>query len=83
MHYFVELLFGKDRNTSCSKSGYTHLRNLAKYIAEHGLFVNHLGSSVNIAAFGNQRIETALDDQLKNEISLHNQKVKRKSASAM
>ncbi|KAJ4432754.1 hypothetical protein ANN_21392 [Periplaneta americana] len=71
------LLFGKDRNTSWSRTGYTRLGNLVKSIAEHGLSVNHLRSSVAIAAFGENRIETALDHQLKNEISLHNQKVKR------
>lgn len=71
------LLFGKDRNTSWTRTGYTHLGNLVKSIAEHGLSVNHLRSSVAIAAFGENRIETALDHQLKNEISLHNQKVKR------
>ena len=39
--------------------------------------MNYLRSSLCIAAFGQGRIGTSLDDQFKSEISAHNQKARR------
>jgi hypothetical protein len=71
------LLFGKDRHTSWTKGGFKHLGNLSKSISSHEITVNHIRSSLCAASFGQSRIETALDDQLRQEISQHNKMVKR------
>ena len=57
------LLFVKDRNTSWTKTWYRQLGNLMKSVAEHAMIVNHLRSVVNIVTFGENRLETALDDE--------------------
>ncbi|XP_039286744.1 zinc finger MYM-type protein 1-like [Nilaparvata lugens] len=71
------LLFGRDRHTSWTENGFKHLGNLSKSLASHEITVNHICASLCAASIGQIRIETALDDQLKQEILQHNKIVKR------
>ena len=70
------LLFGQDRNTSWTKTGFTHLGNLSKAATAHESTTGHIQSTLALISFGRTRIDTQLDEQRREQISLHNQKVK-------
>lgn len=69
------LLFGHDRNTSWTKTGYVNLGSFSKAAVAHELSIGHITSSYLLTSFGKVRVDTQIDEQHKNEISLHNQKV--------
>lgn len=69
------LLFGQDRNTSWTKSGYINLGSFTKAAVSHEQSVGHIKASYLIASFGRVRVDMQLSDQLKNEITFHNKKV--------
>ena len=58
-----------------NKQSFSNLSHLSVAIKRHEISKNHLEAFCAIKAFGRQRIDTALNDQLLAETSYHNQKV--------
>lgn len=70
------LLFGQDRNTSWTKTGYVNLGSFSKAAVSHEQSVGHIRAAYMLVSFGKVRVDTQLDDQLRNVIVFHNEKVK-------
>ncbi|XP_018915130.2 zinc finger MYM-type protein 1 [Bemisia tabaci] len=71
------LLFGHDRQSSWTKTGFTNLNNLVNAVNRHEVTVTHLRASLCFLTFGSSKGDKLSDNQLDAEISLHNQKVRR------
>lgn len=64
------LLFGQDRQTSWTKTGFVHLENLSKSMQGHEITVEHIRRSLMLLATYGKSLWWSAD----NRDSIHNEK---------
>ena len=69
------LLFSTSDNV-WTKTGFCDLKNLPRSLSKHEIFNIHIQSQIFLKTFGTSRIDLALNEQQRLNVSLHNSKVK-------
>lgn len=72
------LLFGVDRHGVWSHTGFANLSCLTKVAVRHQSTARHLQATVHLKTFGETRVDLQLNKQVRREMELHNEKVKKK-----
>lgn len=75
LYCFPCLLFSSCDNV-WTNSGYCDLKNLQRSLSKHERSAMHIQSQISLKSFGNSRIDLALDEQRRLNISIHNAKVR-------
>lgn len=70
------LLFTTDKSSTWASSGFVSLTNLTKSAHRHQNSASHLQATVSLKTFGDTRVDLQLDEQRRNHMTAHNNKVK-------
>ncbi len=65
-----------DRHGVWSHTGFANLSYLTKAAARHQSTAGHLQATVHLKTFGETRVDLQLNEQVRRETELHNEKVK-------
>nr|XP_032834249.1 zinc finger MYM-type protein 1-like [Petromyzon marinus] len=71
------LLFATDRYGVWSHAGFANLNCLTKAATRHQSTAGHLQATVLLKTFGDTRVDQQLNEQMRRETELHNEKVKK------
>src|SRR4029434_1260659 len=75
LYCFPCLLFSTCDNV-WTKSGFCDLKNLPRSLSSHERSATHIQSQIALKTFATSRIDLALDEQRRLNVSIHNAKVK-------
>lgn len=59
-----------------TKTGFCDLKNLPRSLSKHENSISHIQSQISLKTFGSSRIDLALNEQQRLNVSFHNSKVK-------